>query len=56
MKFSQMPYKRIDMEQTEKDFSKILREFCEADSGEKQFAVHEKFYALTDHVMTQMIM
>ena len=55
MKFSQMPYKRIDMEQTEKDFSKILREFCEADSGEKQFAVHEKFYALTDHVMTQMI-
>ena len=52
MKFSEMPYERVDMEQLKKDFSALMKEFDEAKSGEEQFAVHEKYYKLTDHVTT----
>lgn len=49
-----MPYERVDFAQVEKEMKELTREFEEAKSGEEQFAVHQKFYALTDRVSTYM--
>lgn len=54
MKFQDMPYERVDFAQVEKEMKELTREFEEAKSGEEQFAVHQKFYALTDRVSTYM--
>lgn len=52
MKFTEMPYERIVYEDVEKQFLAIMEEFKAAKSGEEQFAVHEKYYALRDNVYT----
>ena len=52
MKFTDMPYERVVFEDVEKKFLAIMEEFKAAKSGEEQFAVHEKYYALRDHVYT----
>lgn len=54
MKFNDMPYTRVDMEQVQKDFAALMQEFDAAKTGEEQFAVHQKYYKLTDHAATQM--
>lgn len=54
MKFSEMPYKRVDMEELKRTFAALEQEFDSASSGEGQFAVHRKYYEITDHAMTQM--
>ena len=54
MKFSDMPYSRIDFEQVKKDFASLLAEFDAAGSGEQQFALHGRFTKLVEHVQTQM--
>lgn len=54
MKFKDMPYERVDFEQVEKEFQELTRAFEAAASGQEQFAVHEKFYALTDRVNSLM--
>ena len=54
MKFSQMPYERVDMEELKKNFDQLLQDFDAASSGEEQFQVHQRFYRITDHAMTQM--
>ncbi len=54
MKFKDMPYERVDFEQVEKEMKTLMEEFDAAGSGEEQFAVHQKFYKLTDRVDTAM--
>ncbi len=54
MKFSDMPYERVDFEKVGEELSGLIRELEEAKSGEEQFAVHQRYYALTDHVNTLM--
>lgn len=54
MKFSEMPYERVDFDQVGKELSGLIRELEAAKSGEEQFAVHQRYYALTDHVQTLM--
>ena len=54
MRFQDMPYERVDFTQVETQLRQLMREFEEAKSGEEQFAVHEKYYALTDKVSTLM--
>ena len=44
MKFSQMPYERVDFNKVEEEFTQLMKEFKEAGNGEKQFAVHQKYY------------
>ena len=53
MKFEEMPYSRIDMETVRKDFADLEKRFTEADSGEKQFAVHQDYYKIIGHIMTE---
>ena len=55
MKFKDMPYKRVDFDQVEKQMRELMEEFDRAADGEEQFRVHQKYYKLTDSVGTQMV-
>ena len=52
MKFQDMPYERIDFAKVQEEMGELIRELDAAKSGEEQFEVHKKYYALTDRVMT----
>ena len=54
MKFKDMPYERVDLEKTEKEFRQIIQEFKEAKSGQEQFAVHQKYYEFTKRISTNI--
>ena len=54
MKFQDMPYERIDFAKVQEEMGELIRELEAAKSGEEQFVVHKKYYALTDRVMTLM--
>lgn len=52
MKFSEMPYKRLDKEKIDLTFQQILKDFDSAKSGEEQFEVHKRYYELSNDVYT----
>ncbi len=52
MKFSQMPYERVDLEQVKKELTELIARFKAAKSGEEQFAIHKEYYELNDHLST----
>lgn len=54
MKFKDMPYERVDFDKAERELRALMEEFENAKSGEEQFAVHQKYYELTDRVSTMM--
>lgn len=54
MKFKDMPYERVDFGKVAEEMNQIMAEFDGAKSGEEQFAVHQKYYELTDKVRTLM--
>lgn len=54
MKFQDMPYERVDFTQVEREMKELMEAFDRAESGEEQFEVHKKYYALTDRVSTLM--
>ena len=54
MRFEDMPYERIDFAKVQEEMGELIRELDAAKSGEEQFEVHQKYYALTDRVMTLM--
>ncbi len=54
MKFHDMPYERVEYTQVEKEYRRIISDFREAQSGEEQFKVHERYYALNNKVGTMM--
>ena len=54
MKFSEMPYERIGFEKLKESFRELSDRFERAESGEEQFQVHQDYYRITEHVMTEM--
>ncbi len=54
MKFSDMPYQRIDFDESQLQFNEIMKEFANAKSGEEQFEVHKKYYKFMDEVETMI--
>ncbi len=46
MKFSEMPYQRVDVEATEKKLEALTERQKNAKSGEEQFAIHQEYYKL----------
>ncbi len=52
-KFGDIPYKRVETAEYRKDMEDIMRRFSAAGSGEEQFRVHEEYYKLNDHMMTE---
>lgn len=55
MKFKDMPYERVDIAKFKTEFEQILKDFKEAKSGEEQFAVHQRQYALMEKAETNMV-
>ena len=51
MKFSEMPYKRIDMEEVEKEYKSIIERTKNAKSGEEQFEIHREYYKFTAMIL-----
>ncbi|SHO54202.1 M3 family oligoendopeptidase [Anaerocolumna xylanovorans] len=56
MKFNDIPYERVDMEEVRKSFNELIKEQSAAKSGEEQFEIHKKAYRLIDKVLTQMVL
>lgn len=54
MKFKDMPYHRVVYEEAEKEYRQVIEDFRVAGSGEEQFKVHERYYALNDRIGTMM--
>jgi len=54
MKFQDMPYARVDMNEVTKQFEDLMKDLDRSGSGEEAFRVHERYYTLTGHVMTMM--
>lgn len=54
MRFNDMPYERIDFAKVESNIKELMKEFNEAKSGEEQFAIHQKYYKITNRVETMM--
>ena len=47
-KFKDLPYQRVVYEEVEKEYRALMDEFKAAKSGEEQFEVHKKYYALSN--------
>ena len=46
VKFSDMPYERADLEAAGRELKALAKALCDAKSGEEQFEIHQKYYAL----------
>lgn len=56
MKFSEMPYQRLNKEETEEKLKSLIERQKKAASGEEQFSIHREYYQLKDHIRTSMIL
>lgn len=54
MKFSEMPYKRPDIETIKIQMSELIKRFKEAGSGEEQFNIHKEYYEFSNHIYTMI--
>lgn len=54
MKFQDMPYQRVDLDEVKKEYRELMEAMKQAGSGEEQFEIHKRFYALNNRVTTQM--
>mgnify|MGYP000009814463 FL=1 len=52
MKFSEMPYTRVDFPAVIAQAQEIIQRASSAKSGEEQFEIHQEFNKLMDHVRT----
>ena len=52
MKFSEMPYSRVDFPAVLAQGKEIISRASQAKSGEEQFEIHQEFNKLVDHVST----
>ncbi len=52
MKFSEMPYKRLDIEDAKKRYEELMKRLKEAKSGSEQWAIHQDNYKLLDEIET----
>lgn len=52
MKFSEMNYRRLDLNSLKEKADAIIKEFTTAGTGAEQFEIHKKYYALKDEVAT----
>ena len=49
MKFSEMPYTRVDFPAVIAQAQEIIQRASSAKSGEEQFEIHQEFNKLMDH-------
>lgn len=53
MKFSEMPYERIDFDKLKEGFAGLEQDLSNASTGDEAFRVHERFYKVFNHVMSE---
>ena len=53
-KFSDLPYKRVDLDKMKEDFAALTKRLKEAKSGEEVWAVHQDFYRIANNIETQI--
>ncbi len=53
IKFKDMPYQRVELEEVKKAFGELTARMRAAKSGEEQFAVHQDYYRLSNRIVTQ---
>ena len=53
-KFSDLPYKRVDLDKMKEDFATLTKRLKEAKSGEEVWAVHQDYYKIVNNIETQM--
>ena len=53
-KFSDLPYKRVDLDKMKEDFAALTKRLKEAKSGEEVWAVHQDYYKIVNNIETQM--
>ncbi len=54
MKFSEMPYERVDMEKFKKKAQELMGRFDEAKSGKEQYAIKQELDKEKEHVTSMM--
>ena len=54
MKFSEMPYERVNMENVEKAYRDIIERTKKSSSGDEQFAIHQEYYKFIGEVQTNI--
>ena len=54
MKFSEMPYKRVDMDEVKRFFLQLIEDSKNAASGEEQFELHKKYYEFIGDIKTNI--
>ena len=47
MKFSEMPYTRVDIKELEKSYQDLIERAKAAKSGEELFAIHQEYYKIS---------
>ena len=52
MKFTEMPYERVDFDKACARIKELTEQFKAASSGEEQFEIHKKYYELMNEVNT----
>jgi len=54
MKFQDMPYERVDVEDFERKIKALIKRLEEAKSGEEQFEIHKEYYELNNQIQTMI--
>ncbi len=54
MKFSEMPYTRVDMDEVKNFFEQLIEDSKNAKSGEEQFELHKKYYDYIGDIRTNI--
>lgn len=54
MKFSQMPYVRVDIDKLSEQYQELIRRFAAAKDGEEQWQIHQEQYRLNNQVLTSL--
>ena len=54
MKFSEMPYERIDFDAAKEELSSIIKAFQEAGTPQEQMEHHRRYYKLMGRIKTQL--
>ena len=54
MKFQDMPYQRVALEEVKKEGKALIEALKQAKSGEEQFEIHKKYYEFSNRITTQI--
>ena len=54
MKLSEMPYRRVEIDEVKDFFDRLIEDSKKATSGEEQFALHRKYYEFVGDLFTNL--